>query len=324
MSFRKFFTTILKVTVTIAIIVFLIQRLGLDTIRTTVSSAHYGWLAVAVGVFLFSTLAGVFQWRILLQNRGIPLLFWRTFKLYLIGMFFNNFLLGGIFGDALKVASIRSQDGKGKAGLAATFLDRFAGLWAMSGFAIAGSIILLHHGAITNGKIITAIIALFATFLLFAGILAFLMFKPMQQFFFYVLERIPLRQSSYIRDIIKEMLIEAHDVHILFSAGLLSIFIQFLRIGVHILVAHSLGLLTLQNFHYFFIFVPIIAMMMTLPLPFGVREAFGGTLFTLAGFQQEASYIMGFLASLVGLVASCTGGLFYIFDRTLASREKHE
>jgi len=306
------------------IIILLVQRLGCDNILSTVSSAHLGWLLGAVVIFLLSTLIGVFQWQILLKNRGIPLLFWRSFRLYIIGMFFNNFLLGGIVGDALKVASIRSRDGKGKAGLAATFLDRFAGLWAMSGFAIAGSIILLHHGAITSGKIYTAIVALFATFLLFAGILAFLIFKPFQRLFFYLLDRLPLKKASNLREIISEMLIEAHDFHILLSVGLLSVFIQFLRIGVHIMVAQSLGLLTAQNFHYFFIFVPIIAMLMTLPLPFGVREAFGGTLFALAGFQQDASYVMGFLASLVGLAASCTGGLFYIIDRTVSTREKHE
>jgi hypothetical protein len=242
----------------------------------------------------------------------------------MIGMFFNNFLLGGIVGDFLKIAAIKSQDGKGKAGLAATFLDRFAGLWAMSGFAVIGSCILLHHGTITNGKIITAEIALFGTFLLFAGILVFLIFKPAQRFFFVLLDMVPLSGKSKVRDIISEMLIEAHDLHILFSVGVLSAFIQFCRISVHILVACSLGLLTVDNYQYFFIFVPIIAMLMTIPLPLGVREAFGGTLFSLAGFPEQASYVMGFLATLVGLAASAMGGLFYITDRTVYSKEKNE
>ena len=65
----------------------------------------------------------------LLKNRGIPLKFWNAFRLYFIGLFFNNFIMGGIVGDAVKVASLKSRQGKGMAGLAATFLDRFAGLW---------------------------------------------------------------------------------------------------------------------------------------------------------------------------------------------------
>jgi len=321
---KKTISTTAKVAVTAIVIYLLINRLGCANIISITASAQPAWLIAALFIFMFSTVIGVFQWRILLANRGIPLRFWRSFRLYLMGMFFNNFLLGGIVGDALKVAAIRSQDGKGKAGLAATFLDRFAGLWAMSGFAIAGSIILLHHGAISSGKIYTAVIALFATFLLFAGILAFLVLKPVQNIFFQLLDNVPFTATNKIRTVVSEMLIEAHDFHLLFIVGALSVLIQFLRIGVHLLVAGSLGLLTADNFHYFFIFVPIIAMLMTLPLPFGVREAFGGTLFSLAGFPQEASYVMGFLASLIGLAASSTGGLFYIVDRTVSSKEKHE
>lgn len=321
---KKYFSTFVKIAVTVIVIYLLIKRLGCENILSITATAQPKWLIAALFVFTLSTLIGVVQWRILLANRGIPLKFWRSFRLYLMGMFFNNFLLGGIVGDALKIAAIRSQDGKGKAGLAATFLDRFAGLWAMSGFAIAGSVILLHHGAISSGKIYTAVIALFATFLLFAGILAFLVLKPIQALFFKLLNAVPLTATKKIHTIVSEMLIEAHDIHLLFIIGALSILIQFLRIGVHLLVACSLGLVTADNFHYFFIFVPIIAMLMTLPLPFGIREAFGGTLFSLAGFPQEASYVMGFLASLVGLAASSTGGLFYIVDRTVSSKEKNE
>jgi hypothetical protein len=166
-------------------------------------------------------------------------------------------------------------------------------------------------------------IALAAAFLLFAGILFFLVCKPLQAIFFRILDLTPVAVRDRIRDIVSEMLIEAHDVHILAKVGALSTVIQFMRIGVHLLVAMSLGLLTQENFQYFFIFVPLIAMLMTLPLPFGVREAVGGTLFTMAGFPSEAAYVMGFLATLVGLAASFIGGLFYITERTL-SKEKHE
>jgi glycosyltransferase 2 family protein len=321
---KKLFFTFLKILVTFLIVVLLISRLGLKNIIETICSSSPKWLFFAVAVFLLSTFIGVFQWRILLKNRGIPLAFWRSLRLYLIGMFFNNFLLGGIIGDFLKVVSIKSQDGKGKAGLAATFLDRFAGLWAMSGFAVVGSIILFYHGSINSGKILTAVIALFGTFLLFVGIITFLICKPVQRLCFLLLDKVPFSGTVKVRNIISEMLIEAHDVHILFTVGILSVIIQFLRIGVHILVALSLGLVTIDNFQYFFIFVPIIAMLMTLPLPLGVREAFGGTLFTLAGFPEHAAYVMGFLATLVGIAASSIGGLFYIVDRTVYFKEKHE
>jgi uncharacterized protein (TIRG00374 family) len=312
---RKLAVNAAKVVTTALIIAVLVRKLGWGTIVSTVGGASPLWLAVGLVVFLISGGLGVVQWQLLLNNRGLALSGARAFKLYFVGMFFNNFIMGGIVGDAVKVASIRSRDGSGKAGFAATFLDRFAGLWAMCGFAVAGSLILLQRGMISHGRVETAVVALFAAFALFAGIMLFLTMKPLQRLFFSITDRFAVAQRFRVKEILSEMLIEAQDVKLLAAVAALSAMTQFLRIGVHILTAASLGLLTEANFQYFFIFVPIIAMMMTIPLPFGVREAAGGALFALAGFPKEAAFVMGFLASLIGIAASMLGGVFFITER---------
>jgi uncharacterized membrane protein YbhN (UPF0104 family) len=318
-STRRIIRFSLKLLATVLIIAFLIDRLGWETIAATVGGADSRWLAVGFGVFLLSGLLGVAQWQLLLKNRGLVLSLGRAFKLYFIGMFFNNFITGGIVGDIVKVTSIRARDGNGMAGLAATFLDRFAGLWAMCGFAVIGSLILLNRGMLSHGRIATACIALFAAFALFAGIMLFLACKPMQKIFFSVTDKSGLCRKLRVKEIISEMLIEAQDYKLLVAVAALAIVTQFMRIGVHIFTAASLGLLTAANFQYFLIFVPIIAMIMTIPLPFGVREAFGGALFALAGFQPDAAFIMGFLASLIGIAASSLGGIFFVTGKIYKS-----
>jgi uncharacterized membrane protein YbhN (UPF0104 family) len=309
---RKIISSSAKLLATALIIAFLIHRLGWDKIVGTVSSANLWWLAASFAIFFASGWLGVVQWRVILENRGVSLPFWRVFKLYFVGMFFNNFIAGGIVGDAVKVASIRSRDGKGMAGLAATVLDRFAGLWALCGFAVVGSLILLNRGMLTHGRIATAVIALFAAFALFAGIMLFLMFKPLQALFFSIVDRFAICGKLRVKEIVSEMLIEAQDFKLLVAVFALAALTQLLRVGANIFIAASLGLVTAENFQYFFIFVPILAMIMVIPLPFGVREAFGGTLFALAGFPREAAYIMGFLASLIGIAASMLGGVFFV------------
>jgi uncharacterized membrane protein YbhN (UPF0104 family) len=308
----KIINSALKLLATALIIAFLVRKLGWETIVATVRGADPMWLAAGCLIFLFSGWLGVVQWRLLLINRGVELPFARAFKLYFVGMFFNNFIMGGIVGDAVKVASIHSQDGAGKTGFAATALDRFAGLWAMCGFAVAGSVVLLNRGMLTHGRITTAVIALFAAFALFAGIMSFLMFKPPQELFFFIIDKFAFLRKFKVKEIISEMLIEAHDYKLLAAVAALASLTQFLRIGVHVLTAAALGLLSTENFQYFFIFVPIIAMLMTIPLPFGVREAFGGALFALAGFPSEAAFIMGFLATLIGIAVSSLGGVFFV------------
>ena len=83
-------------------------------------------------------------------------------------------------------------------------------------------------------------------------------------------------------------------------------------------------MLSVSNFQYFFIFVPIIAMLMTIPLPFGIREAAGGALFTLAGFPMDAAFVMGFLASIVGLLASMVGGIFFVTEKIVIRGNRNE
>jgi uncharacterized membrane protein YbhN (UPF0104 family) len=312
---RKVAVNAAKVVTTALIIFVLVRKLGWGTIAGTVSGADPLWLAAGLVVFLISGGLGVVQWQLLLRNRGLALSGGRAFRLYFVGMFFNNFIMGGIVGDAVKVASIRSRDGSGKAGFAATFLDRFAGLWAMCGFAAVGSLILLKRGMISHGRVETAIVALLAAFALFVGIMLFLTMKPLQRLFFSITDRLAIARKFKIREIVSEMLIEAQDIKLLVAVAALSAVTQFLRIGVHVLTAASLGLLTEANFQYFFIFVQIIAMMMTIQLPFGVREAAGGALFALAGFPKEAAFVMGFLASLTGIAASMLGGIFFITER---------
>jgi uncharacterized protein (TIRG00374 family) len=318
---RKVASAVLKITVTAGVLACIVWKLGWREILVTLEQANMAWLASALVLFFISGWLGVVQWQIILKNRGVTLPFSRVFSLYFIGMFFNNFALGIIAGDAVKVAYIKLGDGRGKAGFAATFLDRFAGLWAMLGYAIFGSVLLIKQKAIESGSMTLAIVALFVTFLLFGGALVFLMSKTLQRFAFRLLDALPFPQKEPLKRILDETLIETHDMHILLPVGVLSTVVQFMRIGVHVLCAGSLGLLSAANIHYFFIFVPILAMMMIIPLPFGIRESAGGTLFAFAGFQVQPAIVMGFLATIIGSAASLIGGILFVLNKVHLPRK---
>jgi hypothetical protein len=221
----------------------------------------------------------------------------------------------------VKVAYIKVGEGHGKAGFAATFLDRFAGLWAMLGYAIFGSVLLIKQKALESRSMTLAIVALFVTFICFGGALLFLMSKKLQKAAYLLIDKIPFKKRDSLKRILDETIIETHDAHILLPVGVLSTVVQFMRIGVHIMCAGALGLLSAANIHYFFIFVPILAMMMVVPLPFGIRESVGGTLFAFAGFQVHAAIVMGFLASIVGSAASLVGGILFVMNKLHIKRK---
>ena len=320
--------TILKIAVTVGILAFVVQKLGWQNILTTVERADWRWFAAGLVVFVVSSVLGVVQWVILLGNRGIKVPFGKAFVLYFVGILFNNFMLGMVAGDAVKVALLKNAAGKGsgRIGLAATFLDRVAGLWAMMAFAVIGSIILFHHGASAiSGNIITASIALTATFLAFCFLCVLIVVKPVQDVTMSVFARLPIPavHKERITSIIGELFLEASDHHILLPVILLSILIQTMRIAVHVLCAASLGLLTMANFQYFFVFVPMIAILMLIPLPFGVREVMAGGLFTMAGFKSDA-IVMQFLVSLIGIITSAFSGILFIVNHVKIDRKETE
>jgi glycosyltransferase 2 family protein len=313
-----------KLAITVAVLVFIVWKLGWSQIAATAQQAQLDWLLLALAVFLVSGWLGVIQWMIILRNRGVPISFYRAFSLYFIGLFFNNFALGIVTGDAVKVAYLKMNDrnNTGKPGFAATFLDRFAGLWAMMAFAVLGSALLIKQKALESRSMTLAVIALFVTFFAFGGILAFLLSKNLQNKAFKVIDRLPIPKKQSLKKIIQETLIESHDMHIILPVAILTTVVQLMRIFVHICVAASLFLLTPDNFHYFFIFVPMLAMLMILPLPFGVRESVGGALFALAGFQMQAAIIMGFLASMVGIAGSLLGGVLFLTEKGRKIKDK--
>ncbi|WP_118194004.1 lysylphosphatidylglycerol synthase transmembrane domain-containing protein [Albibacterium indicum] len=91
--------------------------------------------------------------------RGIDLRIteWYNFKLYLLGMFYNLFLPGGIGGDGYKIFFLRKKFGiKGRRILKAIFFDRLSGLWALCLITV-GLIIFMPQLNIPNWMPITAI-----------------------------------------------------------------------------------------------------------------------------------------------------------------------
>ena len=287
---KRFLSTLGKLLVTAGIIWYIVQKLGWTAISATMGSARPEWLVVTAAVFFISNCIGAFQWQILLKNKGIDLSYAKSLRMYFIGMFFSNFIFGMAAADAVRVTYLKLGKSSGKAGFAATFLDRFAGLIAMLAFAVVGSILLLKQKAIESRSLDIALIAVLCTFGLLLGLLALIVSTRLQKLFFSLLSKSPLPTTvkEGLSSLIAEVILESHDRHVIMPVASLSVCIQFLRIGGNITCAAALGLLTVTNAHYFFIFVPMLALLMIVPLPFGVREGVGGTLFTMAGFHPQA------------------------------------
>ncbi len=310
--------TLAKLSVTAALLWWIISRYDMGPIL----EADLTLLLLAVGIFVLSNLVGALQWKLLLHGQNISFPYGRAVKLYFIGLFFNNFLPGALGGDVVKIYSISRVEKRGREGLAATFVDRFAGFFLLALFALGGSGWLLATGAAAvKQDIVNYIFLVFGVFILATAVL------------------FSRRVSSLIYDVIlgryktfapMAKFRESHEYFhayrkqhsLAFKVFLLSLAIQLMRIAVHFFCALSIGFEI--GFIYFLIFVPLIALVAIVPVSFGgvgVRESIGPPLFTsvasiaaIAGAADLAA-VTQLLATLVGILVGLIGGAVFVATR---------
>jgi uncharacterized protein (TIRG00374 family) len=302
--------TLLKLLVTGLVIWYVVNKLGWDNIVATCRSINPLYALLGLAACVISIVLGAFQWYLLLHRKDLRLSFREAFELYYIGMFFNN--VGTVAGDGIKVAYVKQRHNMGKIGFAATFLDRFAGLLALSGFAAAGCAVLLQQGALNNPTVQAVVRFTAALLVLFACMLAFLTMRRLRRAFFSLVNRLRLPRREFINDLVAVTGLDINHLPLIANIGLLSLVIQGLRIATHLCCAASFGILTAQNIVYFFIFIPLMSLLMVVPLPFGIRETVGGHLFALTGIPNQAAFLMQFMATIIGIAGSLWGGIEFL------------
>jgi hypothetical protein len=304
--------TALKLAVTALVLGYVVNKLGWNNIVSTCRHVNLLYLFYGLACCVVSIVLGALQWHLLLHRKELRISLRESFELYYIGMFFNN--IGTIAGEGIKIAYIKRRHSLGKIGFAATFLDRFAGLLALLAFAGVGCVLLLRQGAFHNPTLLYLAWLMIGLIVLFGCLLAFLTMRRLRRAFFDLVNRLRLPKREFINDLVAITGLDINHFSLIVTIAALSIVIQGLRISTHLFSAAAFGILTPHNFVYFFIFIPIIALLMIVPLPFGIRETFGGHLFSLTGIEQQAAFLMQFMATFIGVLASLWGGIEFLIN----------
>ncbi|GHE73469.1 MULTISPECIES: lysylphosphatidylglycerol synthase transmembrane domain-containing protein [Roseivirga] len=123
---------------------FVVKEIDLNELKTTLLSANFWWLILALAAFLASKFLSAFRLNFFFRALGLKLNDWFNLKLYLLGMLYNQFLPGGIGGDGYKVYLLNKWYGTPlKQLIGATLLDRVSGVVAL-GFLACGLAIFGH------------------------------------------------------------------------------------------------------------------------------------------------------------------------------------
>ena len=125
----KLFTTALKITVSVGALVYVFSKIDADQILEIAKNTNYLFIIAALVSFILSKAIAALRLNRFFKATGIYISALYNFKLYLLGMFYNLFLPGGIGGDGYKIYLLnRIYNIKGIKIFWAVFFDRLSGV----------------------------------------------------------------------------------------------------------------------------------------------------------------------------------------------------
>lgn len=131
-SWRKPLFTTIKILVSLGLLYFVFTKIDWDLLAEEWRIANKFLLFIGFISFLISQVLSVLRVDLYFKKAEIQLSFINNLRLYLLGMFYNFFIPGGVGGDAYKVIALNKHfDQPVKTITSAVFFDRFIGLCAI-------------------------------------------------------------------------------------------------------------------------------------------------------------------------------------------------
>lgn len=130
--------TILKIGFTVLLVYLILQKIDFNQVRSLFLKSDPRFIAAALFTYFISQIAS--SWRLLsfLKSIDLNLRFGFNFRLYMLGMFYNVFLPGGVGGDGYKIYLLRKKFQKPTRRIFFSLLfDRVSGLWAIGAISVA-------------------------------------------------------------------------------------------------------------------------------------------------------------------------------------------
>lgn len=302
---KNLLKNILKVIIGISLILYLLNKIDLQTLSSSIKGGSYQVVVIACLVF---GLTGIFQGArlyILIKKYGFTFL--TSLKVFFISMFFNN-LSTVLLGDGYKVVYLRNRIPNWRSPIAIVFLERFFGLVVILFIGMIYLIFnysrILEYSQYSN---ILSKISFNYIIILAAPILLILLFLLRNRF-----KKVYLHFIQFFGEV-KKIVLELPS----YSLYLIIILTLF----THLLVAFKMYLLVKafqNNILYvdtiFVILLVFIASYLPITIgALGVREGILILGFTYLGVTQPIAIVVAFVSRIIIYFYAILGGVLFLF-----------
>jgi uncharacterized protein (TIRG00374 family) len=302
----------IKIVISTGLLVFLFLKIDIDSLRVSLATINFPWLAVMLILPHLGILISTFKWQWLLGTLGISVNLLKLFNFYLIGTFFNNFLPGMVGGDLVRIAKLAGDSNENlHAVTAATFAERLIGVGGLITF-----ICLIQFNS--NVHKIFESSAVLAFCLLLGYLTVFLIIfrkKPLKKKKWMEHNRVLKFIADFIKNSHSQLVRFRMNKKLLFGTYLLSLTFYF----VAILTVYAAGK-SLQvdiKFEAAFIVLPLVLLVGMLPVAInglGLTEASYVFFFHLLGLDSGEAFSIALLLRSRILVTGIIGGILFVLS----------
>ena len=311
---RKVLVSAFQLSVTIAVLYWVYHDPNRRAqMAEALRNAQYQWVVIGILSYVLVEIAAAYRWHVLLKVQKIRLSAARVSGLFLIGMFYNQFLPGGTGGDIIKSYYLLKETADKKAGaLLAVVFDRFIGLVAL--VTITGTLVTLRFSFLAQTPDTRRLLWLLL-FLLGFSIATLLSTFVISGFnlFHQLPEKFPGREK--LIEISAAYHLYARHWRATLVAFAASLVAHLATFATFLSAAYALGaVVPLVNF---FAVMPVERTISALPISFagiGVREKVLQIMLNgVCGVPEATAILIGSLSFVIILICCLPGAIVYFF-----------
>lgn len=300
----------IKIFVAVVLMTLLILNVDFLKAITFFRSLNATSIAVICLISFWLIFVSCIKWKMFLSYLQLPAPFWRLFKFYIIGYFFNNFLPTNVGGDAVRLLFTAAGKDKYSDSFVAVFMERFTGLVALFFFvAISIPLSVYHYRFVDKiGYILLPFVVVTG------GAVIILFINPDFLMKFTISNRFITKIHEKLKEILSTIQSFKKQKQLIIYSLLLSVLFNILAIVNVYIVAWALDISL--DFFSLLVFVPIILMISAIPFSInglGISEGAYVLCLTQAGISAPAALSIALFMRAKNIILSAIGGLLFIF-----------
>ncbi len=306
----------IKICISLFLLFFTLQMIDWQNSLALACRAKACWIFTAAGLLMLERILSVAKWLLLLKSKGATVTFWRLFVINYIGGFWGLVLPSSVSADIARGYYLSKTTANASLAVSSMLVDRLMGALSLVGLGCLSALIAGDTFGLTHTRWLAC--ALLALCTAGAALLLHRHFPSwMDRRLSERLKRI--RIFALARHWVASCFTYRHYPRILAWSLVLSALVQIMRVLVFYAVALAFDVHVPVG--YYFIFIPLIMLLIMLPISIngiGVREGAFTGFFALVGVPAPEAFVISFAVSVLTTLMTAAGGLFYMLDRGLS------